>query len=98
MDVQFSCEKNKVMEILMYHQRTCPEDIGYNKILEFLKTKTGLFEYNAFCSKLEEVIRPNGETDLTDMGDRFKNGFLLRMRRYKVGGDWTNLSKPMIDH
>lgn len=93
----FICKKEEVREILEYHQLKCADnqDLGYNKIVAFLESMPTEFEYNDFCSKLEEAIRPNGYSKLIDVGDRFKNGFLLRMRRYKVGADWKDLNKSM---
>lgn len=93
----FICKKEEVKEILEYHQLKCADnlDLGYNKITAFLDTMSDEFGYNDFCSKLEEIIRPGGHGKLIDVGDRFKNGFLLRMRRYKVGADWKDLNKSL---
>jgi len=88
----FICNKDKVREILEFHQLTCPCDMGYPKILKYLESMPDTFAYNEFCSKLDQVI---DNKKLIDMGDRFKNGFLLRMRRYKIDIDWKDLQSPM---
>lgn len=88
----FICKRDKVREIIEFHQQTCPCDRGYPKILEYLETMPDEFEYNEFCSKLDDVI---DNRKLIDMGDRFKNGFLLRMRRYKVDVNWKDLNAKM---
>jgi hypothetical protein len=91
---EFICDKNKVREILDYHELKCSNPEAYNKTSEFLDTLPVKFPYNDFCGKLNDFMSNKMDGRAYDLA-RFKNGLIERMRRYKVDGDWKDLNSKL---
>ena len=87
----FICKKETVKDILDYHELKCSNKGAYDKISNFLGTLPDYFPYNDFCGKLGDFVRTKMDRQGWDE-DRFRNGLLERMRRYKVDADWKDLN------
>jgi hypothetical protein len=91
---EFICNKEKVREILDYHELKCSNPEAYRKISDFLNTLPDYFTYSSFCGKLGDFTRC--KMDLNGYEEaRFKNALIERMRRYKLDGDWKDLNSKL---
>lgn len=91
---EFICNKEKVREILDYHELKCSYPSSYAKFSEFLDTLPDMFPYNDFCGKLNDFVSCKLDRGAYEES-RFKNALLERMRRYKLGGDWKDLNSKL---
>ena len=92
--VDFICNKEKVREILDYHELKCSNPSAYDKFCNLLDTLPDTFPYNDFCGQLNHVVRCKMDSYGYDE-NRFKYGLLERMRRYKVDADWKDLNSKL---
>jgi hypothetical protein len=99
---EFICNKEKIREILDYHQLKCPCTDAYNRISDHLNSISDLFEYNLFMKDISDMF-PKGLNEWAIRVDtpegwnnlRFYHAFQQRMIRYKLDADWKDLNSKL---